>query len=132
SAQITITPLDDAETEPAETVILSIAPGEGYMAGTPGSAIVTIHDNDGGAPGIVFGETFDGASTPNLPSGWTAVHAGDGVPWRTELYDGLPPPNIAFAAAPESSSDNALVTPAIPIATPDARLSFDHGYILED
>jgi uncharacterized repeat protein (TIGR01451 family) len=132
SAAVTITPIDDSEAEPAETVVLSIVGGAGYIVGTPRSATVMIRDNDGGTTGIVLAEAFDGVAIPNLPSGWSVAHSGDGVPWRTELYDGLTPPNVAFAPGPESTSDNALITPPISISTAEARLSFDHGYVLED
>jgi hypothetical protein len=46
TASVTITPVDDALVEGAETVILTVDPRTNYLVGTPGSATVTIADND--------------------------------------------------------------------------------------
>jgi PKD repeat protein len=45
-ADLTITPIDDAEVEGDETVVVTLVAGPGYSVGSPNSAIVTIHDND--------------------------------------------------------------------------------------
>src|SRR6266480_2134118 len=45
-ADLTITPIDDTEVEGDETVIVTVVAGAGYSVGSPGSATVTIHDND--------------------------------------------------------------------------------------
>jgi len=47
SVQIDITPVDDDEAEPDETIILTLLPDRMYDIGVP-SAILTILDNDGG------------------------------------------------------------------------------------
>ncbi len=47
SATITVTPVDDAETEADETVLLTVASGSGYTVGSPDHATVDIADNDG-------------------------------------------------------------------------------------
>ena len=41
------------------------------------------------------------------------------------------PPNAVFAADPGFVTDNQLTTPAIPISSPDARLTFRHSYDTE-
>jgi hypothetical protein len=46
SATVTVSPVDDALLEPAETVILTATTGAGYTVGTPASGTVTITDND--------------------------------------------------------------------------------------
>jgi hypothetical protein len=46
SASLTITPVDDAQVEGAETVTLTLAPRPTYPVGSPTSASVTIADND--------------------------------------------------------------------------------------
>lgn len=43
---LTVTPIDDAETETTETVQLSLATGSTYNIGLPSTAAVTIADND--------------------------------------------------------------------------------------
>lgn len=133
SVAVAVVPIDDSAVEPSETVVLNLSAGTGYVVGAPASATVTIRDNEGGGEtGVIFSERFDGVNTPALPSGWSVEHAGGGVPWRTELYDGLTPPNVAFAPGPDDASDNALITPPIAIATAEARMTFEHGYSLEE
>ncbi len=46
SAGITITPIDDNQAEPDETIILALSPGAGYTLGSPTQATVVISDND--------------------------------------------------------------------------------------
>ncbi|PYM16528.1 MAG: hypothetical protein DME18_01195, partial [Verrucomicrobia bacterium] len=46
SATITVTPIDDTQVEGDETVVLSLSADAAYDVGSPGSATVTIHDND--------------------------------------------------------------------------------------
>ncbi len=46
SATVTIIPVDDAIAEGPETVVLTISISPNYVIGTPGSATVTIADND--------------------------------------------------------------------------------------
>lgn len=48
--KITITPINDAVAEPAETVVLTLASGAGYTVGSPASALVSIADDDGYVP----------------------------------------------------------------------------------
>jgi hypothetical protein len=46
SITITIVPVDDADAEGPETVVLTIAPDAAYVVGAAGSAVVTIADDD--------------------------------------------------------------------------------------
>ena len=50
AATVTVTPIDDSQIEGDETVVLTLSPGAGYTAGSPGSATVIIHDNDSPLP----------------------------------------------------------------------------------
>ena len=50
---ITVTPIEDVQNEPSETVIVTLSSGTGYVIGSPNNATVTIQDNDpitGGNP----------------------------------------------------------------------------------
>lgn len=46
SVTLAVIPVDDAESERAETVTLRVLPGDGYWPGTPNTATVTIADDD--------------------------------------------------------------------------------------
>lgn len=46
TTSITVTPIDDAEYEGNETVVLTLVDGSGYFVGSPTSASLTIADND--------------------------------------------------------------------------------------
>lgn len=47
TATKTVTPIDNAAPEGLETVIATVISGNGYTAGTPSTATITIQDNDG-------------------------------------------------------------------------------------
>jgi hypothetical protein len=53
SITITIHPIDDAEVESNESVIVGVVAGSGYDVGTPASATVTIIDNDAPPPPVL-------------------------------------------------------------------------------
>ena len=65
---ITVTPVDDASVESAETVVLTVATGSGYSIGSPSSATVTIADNDPASPD---------ADGDGLPDSWEVTHFTD-------------------------------------------------------
>ena len=46
TASFTVSPVGDTNLEPDETVVLTIAPGTGYDAGSPGAASTTIMNDD--------------------------------------------------------------------------------------
>jgi hypothetical protein len=73
-------------------------------------------------------QAFDGVSAPALPAGWTSSPGGV---WytTTALRDTLP--NSAFTTDPGSISDQQLISPSIPIATPNDVLTFRHYYSTE-
>ncbi|MDC8000175.1 discoidin domain-containing protein [Aequorivita todarodis] len=51
SKTITVTPIDDTEVEPLETVVLTLASGTGYNVGSPATATVNISSEDVIPPG---------------------------------------------------------------------------------
>lgn len=53
TATVTVTPVDNTTSEPDKTVTLTIAPGTGYLPGSPSTATVTITDNDGPTVGFL-------------------------------------------------------------------------------
>lgn len=73
---VTITPVDDAVVESAETVILTLVDGASYDLGVTTSATVTITDNDVAPPANIVINEID-ADTP-----------GDDAAEFVELYDG--------------------------------------------
>lgn len=52
SVSVTVNALTDTETEGAETVVVSLAAGTGYVLGTSSSATLTINDVPVGAPAV--------------------------------------------------------------------------------
>jgi hypothetical protein len=82
SATKTVSVVDDAAVESSETVIVTLASGAGYTTGSPGSATVTIADNDVPAEETLpWTETFtlpDGTSSDGGPTSWTATPTGGG------------------------------------------------------
>jgi hypothetical protein len=65
---VTVTPVDDAGVESAETVILTVTSGSSYTVGSPSSATVTIADNDNPAAD---------ADGDGLPDTWEVTHFGN-------------------------------------------------------
>ena len=82
SATLTITPVDDALVESAETVVITLADGQ-YNIGASDSATITITDNDA-VPTVTI--TSPTAATVNM-------HAGTGLILEANVSDdGLPGP----------------------------------------
>lgn len=79
-----------------------------------------------------FAETFDGLTAPALPAGWVAANAAGPAPlWVTTTTNVDSAPNAAFVNNPNVVSDKRLDTPAIPIQTASAQLSFRSAWALE-
>jgi hypothetical protein len=77
TATVVITPIDDAEAEGPETVVLTIVAGSGYEVGLPDAAEVTIADNDvTQVDDVAYAEeTVHGAAS----GGFVVTHTSDGV-----------------------------------------------------
>ncbi len=76
SVAVTVTPIDDAVSEPPETVRLTIALNSLYLVGSPSAATVTISDND--APVVGITATDDSAAEAGSETGtFTVTRSGD-------------------------------------------------------
>lgn len=104
---VTVSPVDDASVESAETVVLTIAPGSGYNVGSPSSATVNIADNDNPAAD---------ADGDGLTDSWERTHFtnttsqngagdpdGDGHTNLAEFQAGTDPMDPASAPASPKS-----------------------------
>ncbi|MCK6500126.1 MAG: hypothetical protein L6Q38_11680, partial [Nitrospira sp.] len=132
SATIQVTPADDAAVEPSETVEIRLANGAGYTVGDPGVATVTIADNDAPVSNVLLAENFDTVTAPTLPNGWTPLTGGAGLLWTTVQFNGPTPPNIVFVQSVDSVGDSALVSPVIQVPASGAKVTFIHGFGLEE
>jgi autotransporter-associated beta strand protein len=83
STNITITPIDDTEREPTETVVLTLQPSEDYALGVT-SATVTIADNDSAlywdGNGNATGAGSAPAGTWGSDNFWGTLAGGTGTP----------------------------------------------------
>ncbi|MFN0084375.1 MAG: hypothetical protein ACKVX9_03200, partial [Blastocatellia bacterium] len=109
-------------TTTASFALLDGATAAGTIAQgfTSGTAIVTGSEN------------FDGVAAPALPAGWTAANAAGAAPlWVTSATSPSSAPNAAFVDDPAAVSDKRLDSPAFPISSSSAQLTFRHTYSLE-
>jgi hypothetical protein len=77
-------------------------------------------------------ENFDGVTAPALPAGWTSTRSGAGPFWVTSTVNPDTAPNDAFAPNNANAGTAELISPAIPVNTGTAQLSFRNLYNLED
>ena len=89
AATLTITPLDDALVEGAETLAVTLAPSASYTVGTPATLGVIVNDNDNAAPvtnlGIVFATHVSGANTRDIKLNVYRPATGSG-PWPVLIH----------------------------------------------
>ena len=78
------------------------------------------------------GENFDLVEAPALPPGWTSTVEGTGRAWVTRVSSGDSPPNAAFGMDSGALADTVLESPAIPITSRDATLSFRNRWRFEN
>jgi hypothetical protein len=71
---ITILPIDDPDIEGREDVVLTLAPGAGYLVGSPNTAFVRIEDND--FPVVTIRGTDDAAEAGRDPGTFTVSRLG--------------------------------------------------------
>jgi hypothetical protein len=103
SATVSVIPVDDSAFEGDETVIFTIAGSNAYRAGSPGSATITLRDNDE-APRVTIAVT----SAPLFPTQNATVAVQLGTPASTQLDGAL---TISFspgAGVPSGYRDPAL------------------------
>jgi uncharacterized repeat protein (TIGR01451 family) len=81
-------------------------------------------------PTTTLAQNFDGLAAPALPSGWSNTLSGAGVNWVTTTAACDTAPNSVFAADTPSSGLAYLYTPAFPILSSSAQLTFrqDFGF----
>lgn len=83
----------------------------------------------GAAPVATFAQNFDSAATPALPAGWSALTNPSTSPiWRTVNTSTQSAPNAAFVNFLATTSLSFLQSPAIPVTSDKARLTFRHNY----
>ncbi len=89
AATLTVTPIDDALVEGAETFAVSLAPGARYLARTPASVGLLINDNAAAASiattGIVFATHGSGANARDVKLNVYLPATGSG-PWEVLIY----------------------------------------------
>jgi len=82
-------------------------------------------------PAAAFTQNFDGVTPPALPTGWTTAVSDGQAGWITTNGVADTPPDSAFAPATTNAGIAELLSPAIPIATSSAQLTFRNYYDLE-
>jgi hypothetical protein len=86
TATVTLTPIDDSAFEGNETAILTISANAAYAVGSPGSATVTIADNDS-APTVTVAATDAAASETGPDTGtYTITRTGSTAAALTVNY----------------------------------------------
>ncbi|MFL6231446.1 MAG: M36 family metallopeptidase [Pyrinomonadaceae bacterium] len=76
-------------------------------------------------------ENFDGVTAPALPAGWTTSHTGASLGWVTTTNNPDTAPNAASTTDPANAGTGSLTSPAIPVDTAQAQISFRNLYNLE-
>ena len=136
SASIPVVPIDDTIVEPNETVIVILSAPDGYVVGSPGSAVVTIVSDDvppdlvltaltgpavGGANGtIAVSDTTKNQGTGASDASTTGFYLSKDL--------GLSADDVLLgtrqvAALPAGASDSATTTLTIPANTPTGSYS---------
>jgi Calx-beta domain len=89
TATITVTPIDDMTAEGDETVVVTLSAASGYTVGSPGSASLTIADNDGGGgtvPTVTITATDPNAAEPSDSGTFTVARTGSTTAALTVFY----------------------------------------------
>jgi hypothetical protein len=84
-----------------------------------------------GQPVNGFTESFDTVTAPALPAGWATTTSGAGVAWVTSAVNPQSAPNAVFTPNVSSTGTAQITTPAIPINSPAATLTFRNLFNLE-
>lgn len=84
-----------------------------------------------GAPVVTLNENFDGVNAPALPAGWSSGVTDGGTGWTTSTAAPDSAPNAATATAPGVGGSSELISPAIPVSSQAAILTFRHSYNLQ-
>ncbi len=79
SVAIAIKPINDSALDPSESVIVTLAAGSGYVVGSPGSALVTIADDEADEPA-------GWAGLGNVGPNATANENGNHFAWSRDTH----------------------------------------------
>ncbi len=85
-----------------------------------------------GVPVTTYTENFDSVTAPNLPAGWTAAQAGSGINFVTVTNNTISAPNAVFTPNTAVLGGASLTSPAMPIISSAAVVSFNHNYNTEN
>ncbi|HJR08621.1 MAG TPA: M36 family metallopeptidase [Pyrinomonadaceae bacterium] len=119
-------------TVPTTTACGAAIPLTITVNSTLGPITYTYFLNVGQPSALTPFENFDGVTPPALPAGWTTQRTGAGIPWQTNSAKSDTPPNSAFTTNPTNAGTSELISPAFPVNTGQARVSFRNLYNLED
>jgi hypothetical protein len=79
----------------------------------------------------IFSQNFDSVTVPAMPSGWTKLTSLGGVsPATTNTLADSAPNSLKFSE-PDVRGEALIISPAIPIATPSAQITFAVSYDTE-
>ncbi len=84
-----------------------------------------------GKPTVTLTQNFDGVTVPSLPAGWTTTASGSASRWVSSTGARDSSPNSVYAAESPATGVGELVSPAIPITSSNAVLSFRNNYNTE-
>jgi hypothetical protein len=84
-----------------------------------------------GSPVMALYQDFDGTAVPALPAEWAATGSAAIARWVTTSAQFDTAPGCVFAPNPGVTNDNRLISPLLPITSPNARLTFRHSYNTE-
>ncbi len=84
-----------------------------------------------GQPTFGLTEGFDAVAAPALPAGWASAHTGALANWVTSTTNPGSAPNDAFSNEVTTAATSELVSPAIPVTSANAQLTFRNLYNLQ-
>lgn len=80
---------------------------------------------------VALSENFDTVAAPDLPAGWLTSAEGGQEIWKTSAGRFESAPHAVFSPDPRQVGLNELISPAFPVATAEAVLTFRNWYELE-
>ena len=114
---------------PNPTGVLATSSAANACTGVPFDLFATSDPISGG-----ISENFDSVTAPLLPLNWTSAIAGVGADmtqWTTSTSSPISGTNSLFVNDAATNNDKILTSPAIPIISASAVLTFNHNYTFE-
>jgi hypothetical protein len=125
---VAIAPINDTTIEPDETIMLAIAPGQGYAAGTPASASITLVSDDRSVDLLVSALTIPVQAAPGAAMQISEVTANQGPdPTPTSVTSYYLSTDFSL-----SSNDTLLGTRAVPAIAAQGTSSGTTSVVLPD